>query len=386
MRMESKIRNIAQCGSLEGKYVLVRSSLNVPVSDGKVTNSFRVTQSLSTIQFLIEKKAKVILCSHIGREESETLKPIYDVLREYMNIAFSPEIIGETTTQMRNELKDGEVLLLENLRRDPREVGNDPQFAQELALLADIYVNDDFAASHRAHASLHAICSLLPSYIGLNFIQEYEELSKLMRPQSPSLFILGGAKFETKMPLVEKYLEIYDHVFVGGALVNDFFKAKGFEVGTSLISDVSLSGSSLVNHPKIILPVDVTVVTEKGSRITTPEDVHPDESIRDVGPKTLELLATYTSQAHTILWNGPLGNYENGYQVQTLACAKLIADSDAYSVVGGGDTVASIESLGLTSQYNFLSTAGGAMLTFLELGTMPALEALKNSNHNQTKA
>lgn len=368
--------SIAQCEDIEGKFVFLRTSLNVPIKDGKVTNAFRITQSLPTIQFLVEKGAKVILCSHLGREADESLAPVVEVLQKHVPVRFSPEVTGRVTTQMRNELQNGQVLLLENVRRDAREAANDAVFAQELAALADIFVNDDFAASHREHASLHAICTLLPSYAGMNCVHEYEELSKVMKPQSPSLFILGGAKFETKMPLVEKYLKIYDHICISGALANDFFKAKGYEIGTSLVSKVSLEGSFLLTHPKILLPVDVVAVKGAKSRITDPEDVRQDESIRDVGPETIKMLAPYIHNAQTILWNGPLGNYENGYQEQTSACAKLIAESNAYTVVGGGDTVAAIEALDCADQYDFLSTAGGAMLTFLELGSLPALDAL----------
>ncbi len=373
---QHNIPNIVDVTDLEGTYVLVRVSLNVPVADGKVTNSFRIEKCLPTIKHLMSKGARVILCSHIGRKEDESLAPVYEALREFVPVRFSPEVVGETTTRMCNELQNGEVLLLENVRSDAREVQNSPAFAAELAELADIFVNDDFAASHRTHASLHAICALLPSYAGLNFIHEYTELSKVMHPESPSLFILGGAKFETKMPLVEKYLDIYDHIFIGGALSNDFFKAKGFEVGTSLVSEMSLHDNHLLSHPKILLPVDVTAVKNEVPRVTQPNMVGKDESILDVGPKTIEMLTTYVRQARTVLWNGPMGNYENGFQRETLACAKLVAEAEAYTVVGGGDTVAAIESLHVADRYSFLSTAGGAMLMFLEEGTLPALDAL----------
>ncbi len=370
------VPSIEDCKDLEGKYVIVRASLNVPVADGRVANAFRLMQSLPTISYLQKQKARIILISHIGRDEKETLYPVFEALCSHIDLKFSPEVTGETTTQLRNDLKDGEVLLLENVRRDPREAENDMDFARELASLGDIFVNDDFAASHRAHASLHAICTLLPSYAGLGFLHEYEELLKVMQPQSPSLFILGGAKVETKMPRVEKYLGIYDHIFIGGALANDFFKAKGYEVGLSLVSDVSLKDSPLLSHPKIVLPLDVTVAADGASHVAQPQGVQPSEAILDVGPATIESLAPYIRDAKTILWNGPMGNYEKGFQKETLDLAQAIARSDAYSVVGGGDTVAAIESLHAEDEYGFLSTAGGAMLTFLEEGTLSALEAL----------
>lgn len=367
---------ITDVRDLRGKFVFVRAALNVPVKDGVVLNQFRIVQGLPTINYLREQGARIILCSHLGKDGTQSLAPVFEVLKGHFPITFSPEVVGVTTTSLRNALQDGDVLLLENVRKDPRELENDPQFAEELATLADVFVNDDFAASHRAHSSLHAICSFLPSYVGINCANEYKELSMALQPESPSLFILGGAKFETKIPLVEKFLNLYDHIFITGALANDFFKAKGLEVGTSLVSDMSLSGSPLLRHPKIILQLDVTAVKDGVRRIAKAEDVEPDECILDAGPETIEALRTYVTEAKTILWNGPLGNYEGGFKEQTLACAKLVAESEAFTVVGGGDTVASIEALNNQDKYSFLSTAGGAMLTFLELGSLPALDAI----------
>ncbi len=374
-----KLPMIIEVENLEGKFVFVRSALNVPTKDGVVLDVFRITQSLQTITYLCGKGAKVIICSHLGKDGTESIAPVFEILKKSINVTLSAEVTGSVTTSLRNNLKNGEALLLENVRKDERELSNDAVFAEELAALAEIFVNDDFAASHRSHASLSAMCALLPSYVGINFAHEYEELSKALNPISPSLFILGGAKFETKMPLVEKFLQLYDNVCIAGALANDFFKAKGYEVGTSLVSDMSLKGSPLLLNPKILLPTDVVVATEGNRRTASLADVQKDESILDAGPATLLMLSPYIKEAGTILWNGPLGNYEGGFQDQTLACARLIAESNAYSVIGGGDTVASIESLHNEDEYNFLSTAGGAMLTFLELGTLPALDALLES-------
>jgi phosphoglycerate kinase len=331
------------------------------------------------MKYLLERGARVILCSHLGKDGTESISPVFEELKKHIPLVLSPEVVGSETTALRDGLNNGEALLLENVRKDVGEMENDPIFAQKLADLADVFVNDDFAASHRAHASLHAICALLPSYIGKNCMAEYEQLSKTLSPEHPALFLLGGAKFETKMPLVEKFLSLYDRVFIGGALANDFFKAKGYEVGKSLVSDMSLAGSPLLSSDKILLPIDVVAVKNGVPRVTTPESVEKDESILDVGPETITFLSKHIAAAKTILWNGPLGNYEGGFKEQTLACATLVADAEAYSVVGGGDTVASIESLGISSKFGFLSTAGGAMLTFLEDGKLTALEALKSS-------
>ncbi|MFM2381800.1 MAG: hypothetical protein RLZZ76_567 [Candidatus Parcubacteria bacterium] len=378
--MESKkLKAIDSIENLEGKYVFLRTSLNVPVKDGVVQDVFRITAALKTIEYLLSRGARVILCSHLGKDGSASIVPAFNVLKQHINVVLSPEVVGETTLSLRNGLENGQALLLENVRKHEGEMSNSMQFAEELASLAEVFVNDDFAASHRAHASLHAICEFLPCFAGINFLEEYTQLSKTIAAERPALFLLGGAKFETKMPLVEKFLELYDYIFIGGALANDFFKAKGLEVGTSLVSDMSLTGSPLLSHPKILLPVDVVAVKNGVPRVTAPETVQKDESILDVGPATLAMLAPVIADAKTILWNGPLGNYEGGFKEQTLACARLIAASPAYSVVGGGDTVASIESLGNQDAYGFLSTAGGAMLTFLEDGTLTSIEAMERS-------
>lgn len=378
--MQKPFKSIADHPHLKGTYVFLRASTNVPIVDEEVQNQFRLMRGLPTIQYLVKQGARVIIAGHAGSDGAQSLQPVADILSKHVPLIFSKEVTGEKTTQLRNELKDGEVLLLENLRSDTREKENDDTFAQELAALADVYVNSAFSVSHREHASLSAITKFLPSYAGLNFIHEYEELHKALKPDSASLFILGGAKFSTKMPLVEKFLDIYDHIFIGGALANDFFKAKGFEVGASLVSDVSLENSALLTNTKILLPIDVTVVGNGETRVTTPDDVRKNEQILDAGPATATMLDGYISEAKMVLWNGPLGSYEAGFEEQTIAVAKCIAKAPGYSVIGGGDTVAAIEALNCQEKYNFLSTAGGAMLTFLELGTLPAIEAMRSSD------
>ena len=374
----AKLPLVTELTDLAGKYVLVRSSLNVPIDNGEIRNHFRVIRSLPTIEWLVGQGARVIVCGHIGREKEDTLEPVFEYFKQHLtDMIFAPEVASPETKNLRDGLQNGQVLLLENLRRDPREKQNDADFARCLADLADIYVNDAFEASHREHASLVGVPQFLPSYFGINFAQEYKELSAALAPEHPSLFILGGAKFDTKMPLVEKFLELYDHILIGGALANDVYKARGLEVGQSLVSDTDLSGSPIINHEKIILPADVVVQNASGeSRVTIAEDVHPDEVIVDAGPNTVQTIELFSRNAKTILWNGPLGNYEAGFSDQTLACAERIAESPAYTLVGGGDTTAAIESLGNYEKYSFVSTAGGAMLTFLELGTLPAIEVV----------
>ncbi len=372
-----RVKKISDETGLKGKYVLLRSSLNVPIVEGKVVNQFRIVRAIPTIKHLLDQGARVILIGHIGRDPKETLKPVADILSEMFPVTWAGLLKGDVVDRMRLELKDGEILMLENLRSDEREVKNDKSMAEELAAMADVYVADAFDAAHRGHTSIVGISSLIPSYVGINFFMEYEELKRTLKPEHPSLFILGGAKFETKMPLVEKFLNSYDHIFIGGALANDFFKAKGFEVGQSLVSDIDLSDSDLLTNEKIIIPVDVVVDGPNGKRTVTPNEVFTEESILDVGPETIKLLSLYTRGAKTILWNGPLGNYEKGFEEGTEELAKLVSESGSYSVVGGGDTVAAIEELGLSGQFGFMSTGGGAMLSFLEHGTVPAIDALK---------
>ncbi len=350
--------------------------MNVPLVNGVIQNQFRITRGLATMNYLVKHEARVILVGHIGDGEPST-EPIAKLLANHLpSVLFSPEVTGSVSRVMRDALKDGEVLVLENVRRDPREKKNDSDFARSLADLGDLYVNDAFADSHREHASICAITQFLPSYIGMNFRHECEELTKARTPKSPSLFMLGGAKFDTKMPLVEQFLEVYDHVFIGGALAHDFFRAKGLEIGKSLVSEVDLTNSPLLYNPKLLLPVDVTVFDGEKSYVSLPDMVQSHEQIFDMGPATLAMLAPFIQNAASILWNGPFGNYEAGYEEFTSETARLIAAATGYSVIGGGDTVAAIETIGSQEKFGFLSTAGGAMLTFLETGTLVGIEAI----------
>ena len=373
---KNTLAKLTDCSDLKGSYVLLRASLNVPVVNGCVTNQFRIVRALPTINFLRQAGARVIVMAHIGRDYTDTLQPVSDALQGSVPHTFVPHTLGSEVEAARAALNDGEVMLIENVRQDPKEKDDDGSYAAALAALGDIYVNDAFAASHRSHASLVGVASRLPTYFGLNFMHEYDELQKAMQPEHPSLFILGGAKFDTKMPLVEKYLETYDHIFIGGALANDIFKARGFEVGESLVSDVSLADSPLLNHERVLAPLDVVVDGPHGRRTCPPDAVRANERILDAGPETVAFLAPQVAAAKTILWNGPLGNYEAGYGEQTEALAHLIAQADGYAVIGGGDTIAAVENLRVQESIGFMSTAGGAMLTFLESGTLAAIDAV----------
>jgi phosphoglycerate kinase len=361
---------------LRGTRVLVRASLNVPLVDGQVRNSFRVKRALPTLNFLRNAGAKVIVIAHIGRETEDSLAPVATEMQTHLPLTFVSSHDSQVVENAVSALREGEVLLLENLRQNEGEKKNDEAFANTLASYADVYVNDAFAASHRAHASLVGVPRFLPSYFGFNFLHEYEELTKALQPQSPSLFILGGAKFETKMPLIEKFAAVYDTVFVGGALANDFYKAKGYETGQSLVSPIDLRQSPLLANKKIILPNEVMVRGKKGDRVTTPDAVTEDETILDASESCLKVLDTALTEAAFILWNGPLGDYEQGFTEGTEALAKRISAAKGYSVIGGGDTIAAVEKFDTQETFGFMSTGGGAMLTFLEEGTLPAIEAV----------
>lgn len=367
---------VSDIGEVRGKRILVRTPFDVPAhSEGKPT--LRINRGMRTVVSLAKRGARVIILTHVGRDPDTSTAFLIPMLEHFIPVMHVNGVVGEEVQNSVNSMQDGEVILLQNLRSHSGEVANDGEFANELASLGEIYVNDAFSVSHRAHASIVGLPALLPSFAGESFCEEYTELQKVMKPESPSLFIIGGAKFETKEPLIAEYVKHYTNVFIGGALANDFMKGRGCEVGVSMLSDVDLRGNTLLENERIITPDSVVAVLDGVVRNATCTTVLSSEKILDVGDDTIATLAPYIQNAKTILWNGPLGNFEAGYDAGTKACAKLIAESEAFSVVGGGDTVAAIEALGLQDSFGFLSTAGGAMLSFLEHKTLPGIEALR---------
>lgn len=371
------MRIITECGEVQGKYVIVRASCNVPVAEGQVVNDFRLKSMLPTLEWLREQGARTIVIAHIGREPNESLKPVHEALLKYLPIEWGGDIFDDVFKTHREAMQDGEIILAENIRQDAREAENNEDMAEYLASLADIYVNEAFDNIHREHTSMVALPQLLPNYAGINFYNEVINGKKAMHPEHPSLFIIGGAKFETKTPLIEKYLTTYDFVFVGGALAHDILKADGYEVGQSLVSPVSLVGHPMLKSKKLLRPVDVVVARGDQQISVLTKDVEAGDIILDMGERTVTMLTPYIKNAKTILWNGPLGKYEAGGGGSTEAVAKLIAESSAFSVLGGGDTVAAVEALGINDKFGHVSTGGGAMLTYLENGTTPALEVLE---------
>lgn len=377
------MRTVRDIKVLENIPVLVRTALNVPIKGGEVAGSFRLRRALPTIEYLRKRHARVVLIGHIGDQGVESLEPVFRAMREFVpGLMFCRYTTGPEARAAVRQLSPGSVLMLENLRRSRGETENDPRFAADLADLGDVFVQDSFDVCHRAHASVVGVSELLPAYAGLLVAEEIKELSKALKPKHPALAIIGGAKFSTKEPVLKKLLDSYDRVFVGGALANDLMEASGRPVGRSLVSGADRTElKALLGNRKLALPLDYIVApaggTRAAGRLSAIQDVGPDEAILDNGPETVAMLAARTQEAKTVLWNGPLGNYENGFTQGTEALARVIAASRAHSIVGGGDTVAAIEKLGVSDKFSFISTGGGAMLDFLSKGTLPGLDALK---------
>lgn len=369
------VRWLRDAQGLEGKRVLLRIDANVPLSDGKIADDFRLKKVIPTIEYLRSKGAQTIIVSHLeSKDGAASLRPVADYFSRFFPVTF------DGLKEYRGSSGD-QVVLLENLRANPGEVSNDPLFSDMLAALADMYVNDAFAVSHREHASIVGVPARLPSYGGLLLESEVRNLSKAFNPPHPFVFIIGGLKFQTKIPLVKKLAQTADRIFVGGALANSFWKVRGFEVGDSAV-DSDLSGiGEFVSHPKIMLPEDVVVSRSGEKVICAPDAVQKGDVIVDAGPLSLEMLRKELLGSQLILWNGPLGKFEEGYHEGTNALARIISEigSTASSIVGGGDTIASIEETHILDTFGFVSTGGGAMLDFLANETLPGLKALEES-------
>lgn len=333
------------------KKVIVRLDVNVPLSDEGVileTDTDRIKRSQKTLDFLKHAGAYVVIIAHIGRDPHETLQ----LIAEYMNIPLVEKIDLEL-------FNNHQIVMLENIRRDAREESNDPEFARELAQGMDYYVNDAFAACHRSHTSIVGIPKILKSFAGFQLEQEIHAMHQALDPKHPAVLIMGGAKFETKLPVIEQFLPKVDHVVIGGALANNFLKERGVDVKHSLVDEQAQLGD-LIHHPKIIIS-DELVWQE--SRIV-------DILINDTIKQTIH-------EAYTIIWNGPMGNYENSFIQGTKQIAQAIAENSSTSIVGGGDSLAMIHQLGMADHFTFLSTGGGAMLQYLAQGSLPGIDVLE---------
>jgi len=363
--------------NLEGKYVLLRANLNVPFSGGEIEDDFRLKKALPTIEFLSSKGARTIIIGHIWGDEEMSLHGVHEYLQNTLPLDFVPDILDDSAKEKVSNMNNGDVVLFENLRLFNGEIENDISFAERLATFGDIYVNDDFSVSHREHASVVLLPKLLPSFIGIQFKDEIENLSIAFNPPHPFLFVLGGAKFETKLPLIKEFIEEADDVFVGGALANVFIQKQGHEVGLSLLPASDYNIEPLLEKEKLHVPQDV--ISRRGiEKIPTKTaDLQKEDDARDIGPEALETLKELAQKAAFVLWNGPLGDYEVGFEETTEEFAKTLADIPGKTVIGGGDTFAVISKLHIEDSFDFISTAGGAMLEFLAMQTLPGIEALK---------
>lgn len=350
---------------MAGKRVLVRVDFNVPLVEGKVAEGgdLRIRVALPLLELLQQKgAAKIVLLAHLGRPEGKVVEglrmaPVEAHLRSLTSVPFE---------------------LHENLRFDPREERNDPEFAKELAALGDVFVNEAFADSHRAHASICGVPKLLPSYMGLRFEEEVAHLESALTPPAGSIAIVGGSKFETKSPLIKKLLKLYAEVLLGGALANDVLKARGLPVGSSLVSATPVE-PEVAEDARLQVPMDAVFGQEGADveRVGGVVDIRQNEQLIDIGPHTAEGWADKLMHAPFVLWNGPMGVYERGFVGGTDALAAALVQTSGRALVGGGDTAAAVQKYNFDTERIFVSTGGGAMLQFLTEGTLPGLDALR---------
>jgi phosphoglycerate kinase len=377
---------------VRGKKVLVRVDFNVPVKNERVTDDTRIMRTLPTIRYLLERGARPILISHLGRPKG-ALDPEYamdPVARRLEELLDAPvlkldDAVGPEVEETLNKWDGEGVVLLENSRFYPGETKNDPEFSKQLASLADLYVDDAFGAAHRAHATTVGVAKLLPAAAGLLMEQELENLDKVLHnPERPFVAIVGGSKVSDKLGVIESLLEVVDTLLIGGAMCFTFFKAEGFETGSSLVEDEYLEETErLIGEAggKLVLPVDV-VAAEKLEGNTPSQVVKVEEFPArlmglDIGPETVEKFSGYIADAKTIFWNGPMGVFEiEAFAKGTEGVARAVAQSGAVSVVGGGDSVAAVRNLGLEDDIGFISTGGGASLEYVEGKELPGVAVL----------
>lgn len=371
------IPSVKDLKNLKGKRVIVRADWNVPIEGNMLVEDYRVRRSLATIEYLRKKQAKVIVMSHIGKGKESSLRPVVAYLEKTLPVGFVPNIRSAEARTMVEHMKEGGVVVFENLRHDKREEKNDPAFAKLLASFGELYVNDAFSASHRAHASIVGIPKLLPSALGILFLDELKHMELALKPAHPFVFITGGAKVSTKMPLMKKFARLADTVFVGGALANNFFKEEGMQIGKSFVEKGTFGLRPLFKKKNIVLPVDVVVLDKEGDRVVRRADhVEKGDRILDAGPATLRALEETIRKAKLVVWNGPLGDYEEGFDAGTVALLKILAKARAKTILGGGDTIALIEKMKLEDSFTFVSTGGGAMLDYLVDGKLPGVDAI----------
>ena len=387
---------------VKGKKVLVRVDFNVPLSKenkGEIADDTRIKAALPTIDYLLENDAKVILMSHLGRPKGESnpefvLKPVADWLENHYGEKFhfipSPEVVDEKVKEDVANLKEGEVALLENTRFVAGETKNDEEFAKKLASLADLYVNDAFGTSHRAHASNVGVASILPSAVGFLIEKEIDVMGKALEdPEHPFVSILGGAKVSDKIGVIENLITKVDTIIIGGGMAYTFLKAQGKEIGKSLLEEdkmdlsLELLDRAKENGVEILLPEDVVIADEIASGVETEivdiDHIPADKEALDIGPKSAEKFADKIKDAKTVVWNGPMGVFEvKEFSNGTIKIAQALAEADATTIVGGGDSALAIEMSGLKDKITHVSTGGGARLEFLEGKDLPGITAIED--------
>ena len=386
---------------VKGKRVLCRCDFNVPTKEGKITSDKRIVAALPTIRYLMEHGARVILCSHMGKPKGEwkselSLKIVADRLSELLGkpVIMAADVVGEDAKAKAAALKDGEVMLLENVRFEKGETKNDPELSKKLAELADVFVNDAFGTAHRAHSSTAGVADYLPAVCGYLIAKEVGIMGKaLADPERPFVAILGGAKVSDKLNVINNLLEKVDTLIIGGGMAYTFLAAKGYSVGKALLDTEKIDYCKDMMRKaeekgvKLLLPVDTVVAAEFPNPIDGPIEVRTvaadaigdDVEGLDIGEKTRQLFGDAVKNAKTVVWNGPMGVFENPtLAAGTIAVAQALADSDAVTIVGGGDSAAACEQLGFADKITHISTGGGASLEFLEGLELPGIACLQD--------
>lgn len=381
---------------VRGKRVLTRVDFNVPLDDGRITDDTRITSAIPTIQALLDAGAAVLLVSHLGRPEGQpnpnySLAPVAAHLSELLGqpVTLAEDVVGPSAQSVAKSVAPGQVAMLENVRFEPGEEKNDPDFASKLAALADAYVNDAFGAAHRAHASTEGVAHLLPNAAGLLMARELDALGKVLAaPERPVVVLLGGAKISDKIGVITRFMETADAILVGGGIANTMLAAAGNELGRSLVEAGALDTASALlkqagdEGKTLVVPTDVVVApsVERASeaKVVAAREIGSDDAAFDIGPATVAAFSELIAGAKTVVWNGPMGLFEvEPFDRGTRAVAEAVAASGAYSVVGGGDSVAAMQQMGLADEISHISTGGGASLEFLEGQTLPGVAALE---------
>ena len=389
------MKSLTDLENLNNQIVLLRLDLNVPILDGKITDTNRIDKIIPTINFLLSKKAKIIIISHVGRPKGKfknelSLQPIRDNLSLQVNenVKLEKTNIFNLKKDKLFKSADEKLIILENIRFYPEEENNNEKFSEHLAKLGDIYVNDAFSCSHREHASVTSITKFIPSYSGLQINSEVEALKKITTEiKKPITCIIGGSKISTKIDIIKNLIPKFDNIIIVGAMANNILKYKGYNIGVSLFEKNSekiieeIFSEIEKNSCKIYFPEDVKVGKnlEDDSFQKSLNQIENDDMILDVGTKTIQNIKSLIDHSSTILWNGPLGYFENpNFSIGSLEIAKYIGDKqgEIYSVIGGGDTVSVINSIKIKNKFNFVSTAGGAFLEYLEGKILPGIRAL----------